>query len=126
MAACLREAGLRSAASLRHNKTGNYAQSSQQPYFPPYIKNEINPFQSSCSIAMKDITAALKDAVDTDVADKEGNYVERFNAEISSDKPADSPFSLVNGKTHLAGTVVRTKEYLEALVTRLRESHLLS
>ena len=75
---------------------------------------------------MKDITAALKDAVDTDVADKEGNYVERFNAEISSDKPADSPFSLVNGKTHLAGTVVRTKEYLEALVTRLRESHLLS
>ena len=57
---------------------------------------------------MKDITAALNDAVDTEVADKDGNYVERFNAEISSEKPTDSPFSLVNGKTHLAGTVVCT------------------
>ena len=55
---------------------------------------------------MKDITAALNDAFDTDIVDKEGNYVERFNAEISSEKPMDSPFSLVNGKTHLAGTVV--------------------
>ena len=61
---------------------------------------------------MKDITAALKDAVDTDVADKDGNYVERFNAEISSEKPADSPFSLVNGKTHLAGTVVSSLTHL--------------
>ena len=60
---------------------------------------------------MKDIQGVLNEAMDTDVADKEGNYIERFNAEISADKPPESPFSLENGKTHLAGTVVRCDDW---------------
>ena len=65
---------------------------------------------------MKDIQYLLKDTMDTDVADKEGNYIERFNAEISADKPLESPFSLENGKTHLAGSVVRCDEFMESQI----------
>ena len=55
---------------------------------------------------MKDIMSAVKYMVDTDVADKEGNYIERFNAEVLARKTSDPPFSLANGKAHLAGSVV--------------------
>ena len=65
---------------------------------------------------MKDIQSALKDAVDTDVADKEGNYIERLNSEISADKPLESPFSLENGKTHLAGSVVRCDDFIQSQI----------
>ena len=55
---------------------------------------------------MKDIMSAVKYLADSDVSDKEGNYIERFNAEVLTRKTRDPPFSLLNGKAHLAGNVV--------------------
>ena len=52
------------------------------------------------------IRSFIEEAVKTDVADKEGNYIERFNAEISPEKHIDSPFSTLNGKMHLTNSLV--------------------
>ena len=59
----------------------------------------------------------IQEALNTDVADKEGNYIERFNAEISAEKHTDSPFSLVNGKTHLTNSLGRPWNYTMETLT---------
>ncbi len=55
----------------------------------------------------------------------DGNYIERFNAEISNEREPESLFSAVNGKTNLAATLYElllagtdtTRTYMEWVIT---------
>ena len=62
--------------------------------------------QNSIARSRRLINRFIEKAVNTDVADKEGNYIERFNAEISNKEDINSPFSEVNRKMHLTNSLV--------------------
>ncbi len=83
--------------------------------------------QTSIAKPYESIIKAIHAATDGVTADKDGTYVERFYAEISDRKATDSPFSSLNGTTHLEGTVYEllvagtdtTRTFVEWAITLL-------